>query len=197
MTPKIDAAEQVPSLHRDADAGVRRSALLAVCSVRELVADEDLLPLLHDSDSEVRQLCEAIRLGRGLRKRDLTMGRLITDCQFLKRLEILNYLGRDDQIDPQAWLERLSQNSVPAVRAATLRVAFDSECVPGIDFSERAQQMASSDPDGTVRQIAMELVRMRLKYRMRRADKLSAPILRSLSDVGRVEFANTRANWRK
>ena len=56
-------ARVVPFL-KDAAAEVRRVALLAVGSNPDLVAEDDLLPLLHDADAEVCQFCEvALRAG--------------------------------------------------------------------------------------------------------------------------------------
>src|SRR3989442_14608628 len=111
------AAAVVP-LMSDEVAEVRRAAMIAVGASHDLVADDDLLPWLHDPDSGVCELCESTLLARGLREKDVRMGKLVTDSSFLKRLEVIGYLQHDDQVDPQVWLHRLSRDPVPAVRAA-------------------------------------------------------------------------------
>jgi hypothetical protein len=158
MRSDIHLASGVVPLLRDPEPAVRRGALTAIGPASDLVPADDLLRCLHDDDSELRELATSVLRGRGLREKDITMGRLVTDSSFLKRLEILNYLGGDNQVDPQAWLERLSQDSVPAVRAAALRAGLDTEGNYDVDFTARASQMATNDPDGTVRQIAGELL---------------------------------------
>jgi len=74
------------------------------------------------------------------------MGKLVTDPQFLTRLEVINYLQHDDQVDPQLWLQRLSRDPVPAVRAAAARVGVDPEWNIGGEFLARVQEMSESDP---------------------------------------------------
>ena len=87
------------------------------------------------------------------------MAKLVTDASFLKRLEVISYLPNDNQIDPQAWLQRLSQDPVPAVRAAAARAGLEPDWQMNVDFRDRVREMARSDPDGTVRQIAGDLLK--------------------------------------
>ncbi len=160
------AAEAVPLLN-DPEPTVRRVALVAIGGNRDLIGDEDLLRWLHDTDDKVRLLCvEALRL-RGLSEKQITMGRLVTDASFLRRMEVIRFLPGDRDIDPGVWLMRLSQDQVPAVRAAAARVATDQELRLCPEFVTRLHQMSQDDPDGTVRQIARtchEQASRRLKY---------------------------------
>jgi hypothetical protein len=150
--------EVLPLLH-DPEAGVRRSAVLAIGSSRDLLSDDELLPWLHDPDAEVSGLCETALRARGLRDRDIHLGRLLTDPSPLKRLQVIDFLPTDDQIDPRQWLQRLSQDPVPIVRAGAARAALDPEYRCDDEFRARIRQMAMSDPDGTVRQIADGLLK--------------------------------------
>jgi hypothetical protein len=109
----------------------------------------------------VRGRCEAALKIRGLRDKDVLLGRLITDSSPLKRLEVIRFLPNDSQLDPQAWLNRLCQDSSPIVRASAARFALDPAAEIDADLSPRVRQMAQSDPDGTVRQIAEFLLRSR------------------------------------
>src|SRR5262249_31247207 len=76
-----DLLEQVANLLSDESAEVRRAALVAVSRAREAVHEDQLLPCLHDSDADVRRLCEQTLIARGLRREHLELGRLLTDPQ--------------------------------------------------------------------------------------------------------------------
>ena len=161
VKPEFGLGAAVVPLLKDSKPEVRRSALLAVAALRESVPDDDLLPCLHDSDAEIRGLCETALKARGLRDKDVQLGRLIIDPKPLKRLEVLRFLPHDSQLDPHAWLNRLCQDPSPAVRASAARAAMDPTSSLDVDLSQRVRQMAQSDPDGTVRQIADYLIRNR------------------------------------
>lgn len=143
----------------DGDATVRRAALLAAGEARATLADEDLLVGLHDTDADVRELCESTLRQRGLGDKEIRLARLISDPAPLKRLEVIRWLPADTELNAQAWLQRLSRDSSPAVRAAAVRTAQDPESGLRADLSERVREMAQNDPDGTVRQIAEYLMR--------------------------------------
>src|SRR5208337_1265426 len=123
----------------DPVAEVRQAAILAVGPARDVVNTEDLLRALHDPDPDVRRLCEVMLLGdRGLRQEDVILGRLISDARPEVRLKVLDRLRPASDTEPGVWLRRLSQDPVPAVRAAALRAVAEQ---PLLDFSERLQQM--------------------------------------------------------
>jgi len=145
--------QDVLPLVRDPSPLVRRVALLSVGSEEELISEDDLLPLLHDADDEVRRLCEAALRGRGLKETHIQLGRLLTDPRARVRLDVLQHLHEADDLHPEVWLQRLSQDRAAAVRAGAIRYAFDT----AIDLGERLRQMAESDPDETVRQNARDL----------------------------------------
>jgi HEAT repeat protein len=125
--------------------------MLAVGPAPEAMADEDLLYYLHDPDAKVRQLCEIALRGRGLRDNHLKLGKLMTDHRPEVRLEVLDYLRHDNDLEPGIWLRRLSHDSSPAVRAAAVRAAAEQ---PLIDLRDRLEQMVQNDPSPTVQQVA-------------------------------------------
>jgi HEAT repeats len=159
LKPEMGMAGEVAPLLKDPKPEVRRAAILAIGPFRDLVPDDDLLPCLHDADEEVRQRCEMALKARGLRDKDVLLGRLITDSSPLKRLEVIRFLPNDAELDPKAWLSRLCQDSSPVVRATAARYALDPAAEVDVDLTPRVRQMAQSDPDGTVRQIADFLIR--------------------------------------
>lgn len=161
LKPEFGLAADVAPLIRDPKPEVRRAAMLGVGPLRDIVPDDDILPGLHDSDAEVRSLCESALRSRGLREKDVMLGKLITDSSPLKRMEVIRFLPNDSQLDPETWLNRLCQDSSPIVRASAARVAMDPGSGLDVDMSRRVRQMAQADPDGTVRQIAEFLLRVR------------------------------------
>jgi HEAT repeat protein len=149
--PHVNLVDQAVPLLRDPVPEVRRAAMLALGPAPEMVATDDLLHWLHDSDAKVRTLCETALRGRGLREDHLRLGRLITDPQPKVRLQVPENLHRTQELDPGVWLRRLSHDPVPAVRAAAIRSATEQ---PMVDLRDRIEQMVQNDPSPTVRQVA-------------------------------------------
>jgi HEAT repeat protein len=148
-----DAAllKQAVPLLQDADTLVRRAAVLALGLSRATISEDDLLPLLHDRDKDVQHRVELALRQRGLSESQIRLGIWITDPHPQARMEILNELPYVKDLDLRIWLERLSQDSAPAVRAAAAR-AMCSYSIAAL--RTRLQQMAHDDPSPTVRQIA-------------------------------------------
>jgi HEAT repeat protein len=155
-----DSTALLPLL-RDPEIMVRRRVLEAVANSPELATDEDLLPLLHDGEATLRARCETILRARGLTDKEIQLGRLLTDPSPLKRLQLIDRLPADADLDPEAWLKRLTQDPSPVVRIGAARAAMDPTSPLGVDLTPRVREMAQSDPDGTVRQIADYLIRNR------------------------------------
>ncbi|HZV05789.1 MAG TPA: hypothetical protein VE999_11965 [Gemmataceae bacterium] len=151
-----DLLEQVATLLSDESAEIRRAALVAVSRAREAVHEDQLLPCLHDSDPEVRRLCERTLIARGLRREHLELGRLLTDPQPATRLQVLDRLRESSELDPGLWLRRLSLDPSPAVRVAAVRAMTQQGFT---DLSDRIDQIAREDGDPTVRQLAQYYLR--------------------------------------
>jgi hypothetical protein len=151
LRPGMDLLDQVSLLLADPSVEVRRAALIAVAPANDVVGDEGLLPCLHDTDPEMRKLCEAALKGRGLRPDHIQLGRLLTHPLPVQRLRVLDYLRWANDLDPGLWLRRLSHDPSPAVRAAALRAMSHQEL---IDLQDRIDQMARNDPSPSVCQLA-------------------------------------------
>jgi len=160
LHPGMDLLEAVAGLLQDSEASVRRVAVMAVGPppAGNYVLDEALLPCLHDSDPEVRQLTEAVLRLRGLGPQQLELGRLLTDPLPARRMRVLEHLPRAADLDHKLWLSRLSQDPAPSVRAATIRVMADEPA--GVGLTERLEQMAQSDPSPTVCYLAGYYLKM-------------------------------------
>jgi hypothetical protein len=151
MKRGINLADAVVPLLHDPDPEVRRSAMLAVGTSEAAISTDDLLHWLHDSDREVRQLCEAALRSRGLQDEHLRLGRIMSDSRPGTRLQVFELLREADDLEPGVWLRRLSHDPSPAVRAAAIRATFDLSVT---NLADRLQQMAQNDPCPTVRQLA-------------------------------------------
>jgi hypothetical protein len=156
-------AEVVPLLN-DPAAEVRRAAMAAVGPAgagTPAVEAEELFRWLNDPDAEVRLLCEAGLSTRGLEPEHIEAGRKLTHPDPAERLDLLSDLQRNRAAfrDPGPWLERLSRDADPAVRAAVARVGYESR-LPFAGWLDRL----TADPDGTVRRIAA--------YHKQRAEEL-------------------------
>lgn len=144
--------KQVAALLKDADSAVRRAAVLSVGLDRDVLVEDDLLPLLHDADKEVRRLTALALKQRGLSDNQIVLGKLICDPRPLARLQILEQLPHATELDSMVWLQRLSNDTSDAVRAAAVRAMGDL-LTP--ELVARLEQMAQHDPSPTVRQNAL------------------------------------------
>ncbi len=145
-------ADVVPLLN-DPVAEVRRAAMAAVGPAgagTPAVETEDLFRWLNDPDAEVRMVCEAALFTRGLDADHIDAGRKLTHPDASERLTLLLDLQRNRTFgDPGPWLERLSRDPDPAVRAGAARVGYESQ----LEFGGWLDRL-TSDTDGTVRRIA-------------------------------------------
>jgi HEAT repeat protein len=150
---------QVLASLRDPIPQIRRAAVLAIGVAEEAISKEDMLPLLQDPDAEVRRLCEKALRGRGLDDTYIKLAKLISDQRPGSRLQVVHYLhDAEDSISGSGvWLQHLSQDPSPAVRAAAIR--FAGEDPAGSDFRERMLQMSRDDPSPTVRQLALHYLK--------------------------------------
>jgi hypothetical protein len=153
LRSEIGLSAEVPPLLNDAEAEVRRAAMLAVGPALEdgnpVVGDEELFRWLHDPDADVRDLCQAALMSRGLDAAQIQLARQLTDPNPAERLKLLvdlRWAGAAVR-DPGPWLERLSRDPDPAVRLGAARVAFECRLV----FAGWLDRLATQDPDPTVR----------------------------------------------
>ncbi len=154
MRPDLDQKADVVACLQAPEPEVRRAAMLAVGPAGHgspAIGDEDLFPWLNDVDSQVQMLCEAALSTRGLEPEQIAAARKLTSPDAVERLKLLLDLrwNRDAIRDPGPWLERLSRDPDPAVRAGAARVAYECK----LAFAGWLDRLAKDDPDGTVRQI--------------------------------------------
>lgn len=147
-------AEALPLLSHEKPE-VRRAAMRAVGPAvggAPVIGDEDLFRWLNDPDLEVQALCEGALATRGMDGDQITAAKKLTHPDPAERLNLLLDLrwGRDSVRDPGPWLERLSRDPDPAVRAGAARVAVECQ----LTFAGWLDRLATADPDPTVREVA-------------------------------------------
>ena len=149
-------AEHLLPLLKDGVPQVRRAAVVALGPVSDFVSEDDLLPMLHDPDVEVRRLTQLALRSRGLSDNQLLLAGLISAPEPTVRLSVLERLDDEEGLDVGLWLDRLSRDASPAVRAAALRAAASQS---GAELRQRIQQIAQQDASPTVRQLAQYYLR--------------------------------------
>ncbi|MFO0968876.1 MAG: hypothetical protein U0793_25260 [Gemmataceae bacterium] len=147
-----DLLQRVVPLLKDKEARIRKAALVALAGERDLVPDDDLILLLHDPDLGVQDVCEQALRSRGLQDSHILLARLISDDDPAARLQVLDHLHRAPDLAPGVWLERLTRDPAPAVRAAAVRAAAGA---PEAGLRSRLGEMARGDASPTVRQLAV------------------------------------------
>ncbi len=157
--------KKLAPLLKDKSAPVRRATLLTLGREANLIDADGLLFLLHDDDVEVQHLCEVTLQSRGLSERDVQMARLISDENPAARLRVLQHLGRNSEVgDVGAWLQKLSEDPSPAVRAAAVRTAG---LHPNASTNELLRRMSQQDPSETVRLNAQHYLQQRAAATMK------------------------------
>ncbi len=160
LHPSVNLRPNLLSLLTAPEAEVRQAALFAaaVATAGEgepLLTDEDLFRWLHDPDDGVRRVCRELLVGRDRSESEIELGRRLTDPDPLERLKLLLDLRYDDDVtDPEPWLERLSHDPEPAVRAGVARVAVESATTRGLPRPVWIHRLAEADADPTVRRVA-------------------------------------------
>lgn len=151
LLPDLDCLEDAAGCLKSPHREVRQAAILALGSATEKIGEETLLPSLHDEDPEIAHLAQTALQARGLREDQIRLGRLMSDPKPSRRLEVLDHLSTTRDIDPALWLRKLSNDPSPAVRVAALRAMAQD---PGLELSDRVDQMEANDPSQAVNKLA-------------------------------------------
>jgi hypothetical protein len=158
MHPDVRMRADLVPLLSAPEPEVRRAALFAIADATEgeqLIGDEELFRWLHDPDEGVRAVCRDALVSRDRTEAEIGLGRRLVAPDPGERLKLLLDLRYDDDVaDPEPWLERLSRDPEPAVRAGAARVAVEvtrdrRQTCPGW-----VARVAEADADPTVRRVA-------------------------------------------
>lgn len=149
--------ELVPLLSAP-EAEVRRAALFAIgpaADAEPVIGDEELFHWLHDPDADVRTICRAALVSRGRSDSEIGLGKKLVDPNAAERLTLLLELRYEEELaDVEPWLERLSRDADPGVRAGAARVVMEINRQRGMPAPAWVVRIVESDPQPTVRRIA-------------------------------------------
>ena len=156
--PDIKLRAEVVPLLAAPEPEVRAVALFAVTSTTDgetLIADEELFRWLHDVDANVRKVCRDALVTRGRSEAEIALGKRLTHTDPNERLKLLLDLRYDEDVaDPEPWLERLSRDPEPAVRAGATRVAVELALAHKMVCPAWVARVADADTHPTVRSVA-------------------------------------------
>lgn len=150
-------AELIPLLAAT-EPQVRGAALFGAASATDgdaVLSDEELFRWLHDADEGVRKICRDALVARERSEGEIALGRRLTHPDPTERLKLLLDLRYDDEVtDPEPWLERLSRDAEPAVRAGAARVATELATARNLSSPAWVGRVADTDAHPTVRFVA-------------------------------------------
>ena len=103
----------------------------------------------------MRKACRDALVARDRSDAEIALGRRLTHPDPTERLKLLLDLRYDDDVaDPEPWLERLSRDSEPAVRAGAARVAVEVALIRNLSCPAWVGRVADTDLHPTVRFVA-------------------------------------------
>jgi HEAT repeat protein len=158
LHPDVRMRTELFPLLTDPEPRVRGAALYGVAAAsdgEQMFADEELFRWLHDPDEGVRKVCYDAFVSRGRSDAEINLARRLSNPDAVERLKLLYDLRyEDDVIDPEPWLERLSRDREPALRAGATRVILEVMAERKLSCPAWVARVTDGDPDPTVRRIA-------------------------------------------
>jgi hypothetical protein len=154
LEPGMDLSEEVVSLLADPAVEVRRAAMLAVgpsCPANDGIVADALMPNLHDSDEEVRALCDKALRSRNLTPKQIKLAWQLYHPDPAERNKVFHVLFRSRELDPTRLLDQLSHDPAESVRSNALSAMamWNPEAMRQV-----VVKMAEQDPAETVRDLA-------------------------------------------
>ncbi|WP_169975265.1 HEAT repeat domain-containing protein [Tautonia rosea] len=148
----IDAMAE-PAVARIADEvpAVRMQVLTSFAPRRDVLTDDEVLPLLFDPESPVALAAQLVLKARGLNDDLIGLAKLLYHPRADLRASAIAQIERREDIDPIVWLDRLSHDQDEQVRSQAME-ALSRLASP--DARRRVSEMAASDPSPTVRDAA-------------------------------------------
>lgn len=158
MHPVVKMRSDLVPMLSAPEAEIRRAALFAVGPATDdeiVIGDEEMFRWLHDPDAGVRKVCYDALVSRGRTETEISLARRLSNPDAAERLKLLLDLRYDDEVaDPEPWLERLSRDPEPGVRAGAARVAVEVAADRQLPAPVWVGRIADADPSPTVRRVA-------------------------------------------
>jgi hypothetical protein len=153
--PRLNALELLPPLlvgaRADVSPEVRYLAILALGAEEGLLSTDQICRFLNDEASVVRVSAERVLRARGLGDTQVKLGKLMYHSDPAARAGLAALIGEHPELDSLVWLERLSRDPIPAVRAAAARAMDQQQDQRVLTL---LGHLAAEDGDLTVQEIA-------------------------------------------
>jgi hypothetical protein len=136
---------------------LRGASLFAVTAgpdADQVLADDELFRWLHDPDAGVRKVCHDALVSRDRTDAEISLGQRLSHPEATERLKLLLDLRYDEVADPEPWLERLSRDPEPAVRAGAARVMVEVAASRKQPCPAWVGRVSDADAHPTVRFVA-------------------------------------------
>ncbi len=134
---------------------VRHQVLSSFAARPLLLTNEDVFPILFDSDETVALTAQLVLRTRGLSEDQINIAQLLYHPDPTERASVISTLKDRTDIDPIVWLNRLSNDADEEVRARAL-LELSKHQSP--DALARIAAMAREDPSPAIRDTAIQLV---------------------------------------
>lgn len=144
------AAPAVSRVH-DPVPAVRVQVLNSYAHRRDLLTDDDILPLLYDSEQAVALAAQIVLRARGLDDELIGLAKLLYHPRADLRASAIPLIDNREDIDPIVWLVLLSRDEDESVRSQAME-ALCRRASP--DARRRVAEMANTDPSPSLRDAA-------------------------------------------
>lgn len=158
LHPSIRLRAEVLPLLASPEPALRGASLYAVAGTADgapLMPEDELFRWLHDPDPGVRKVCHDALVTRDRSDAEISLGRRLTHADPGERLKLLLDLRYDGDVsDPEPWLERLSRDPEPAVRAGAARTMVELSRLQRRPLPVWVGRVSDADHHPTVRFVA-------------------------------------------
>ena len=153
--PLDDKAAPAVNLTKDDDWQVRLQVLAGFSGRPDVLTNEEILPLLHDSQDELAELAGTVLKARGLTRDQIGLAKMLVHPKPGVRTSAIPLLLQRDDIDPTVWLLFLSRDKDETVRLQAISAMTGR---PTPETRRRLEEMAGHDPSAPVREAARKLL---------------------------------------
>ncbi len=155
LNPDLQLLEQLPKMlyaeRVEQDAEVRMFLLLGLGNKEAYLPTDQLLTYLHDPEPEIGEIALQALKSRGLTPERIRLAQLVSNPDPVMRSKVPSQLLEVPELDVGLWLEKLSHDPSPAVRAAVVRTAGE---IQEAKFLRILERLSEKDPNPTVQQLA-------------------------------------------
>lgn len=153
--PVDDAAKDALVGLEDPSPRVRRATVLVLADRPAVLPTEKLLPLLNDSNYDVRTTVRIALQSRGVSQPEISIAAMVFSPLTLARQQAARHIAMSSFLDRVAWLRLLARDEEPDVRAEAAKALAYVGTPAAV---KELRRLAGADPQEEVRRLAKQLV---------------------------------------